>query len=209
MLSPGLWLPGWASSFKATRTGFPGYAVEPGGEIWKDWFGVLPESFTTAALTLDETVQGARSSDGATPAGVQAAVVAEGWALALGATSLTPGCAPSAVGARASAAAAVWEGGVRLQAIGLNPLPGAVLFLSGPQPLAIQGRALHGYHRPLGGEVASLTLIVARAHLFPGWLQAPPLGQACRVEYAGRWLMSGYLYAVRVTATAVELRIEG
>lgn len=88
--------------------------------------------------------------------------------------------------------------------------PGAVLALAGPQPLEIQGRALQGYHRPLGGEVASLTMTVADpAQLFSDWLQAPPLGSACRIDYDGVPIMTGYLYAMRATAAGIELRIEG
>ncbi len=83
------------------------------------------------------------------------------------------------------------------------------LAISGSQPLDIQGIAIQGYHRPLGGEAASLVMTVAHEQVFPDWLQAPPLGLACRVEYDGVLVMTGYLYAARATSVAIELRIEG
>lgn len=84
-----------------------------------------------------------------------------------------------------------------------------LLALGGSHPIDIEGIAIQGYHRPLGGEVASLVMIVAYEQVFPDWIQAPPLGLTCRVEYDGVLVMTGYLYVVRATSTAIELRIEG
>lgn len=209
MPSPGLWLPGWASRFKAKHSGHPGYAVLPGGSVWHDWFGRLPEACAPTALQLNATAQGAVTAQGQAAIGVQVDAVATGWTLRLGAATLNPAVSPLAVGWQLPQGAASWTIAIAIQAIGLNPLPGAMVILAGPQPLSFQCQTIQGFHRPLGGEVASLTLTVARSQLFPEWLEAPPLGQAARIEYNGAWLMSGYLYAVSITSTAIELRIEG
>ena len=79
----------------------------------------------------------------------------------------------------------------------------------GDHPLTVYGYEMSGYHRPLGGEVANLTVRLDREEFFPDWLAVPPLGLSCAVSYAGVELMAGYLYGVRVTAEAVELRVEG
>jgi len=79
----------------------------------------------------------------------------------------------------------------------------------GDHPLTVVGYEMSGYHRPLGGEVANLTVRLDPDRFFPEWLAVPPLGLDCAVRYAGTELMAGYLYGVRVTAEAVELRIEG
>lgn len=84
----------------------------------------------------------------------------------------------------------------------------AVAF-SGDHPLTVAGAELSGYHRPLGGESANLTVVVEHDALFAGWLACPPLGIGCDVSYGGDSIMVGYLYGVRATSKAVELRIEG
>lgn len=68
---------------------------------------------------------------------------------------------------------------------------------------------MSGYHRPLGGEVANLSIIVDHEELFDDWLACPPLGVACNVAYGDEPLIQGYLYGVRVDSAKVELRIEG
>ena len=79
----------------------------------------------------------------------------------------------------------------------------------GEHPLTVTGYEMSGYHRPLGGEVANLTVRLEPTEFFPEWLAVPPFGLSCTVSYAGVELMAGYLYGVRVTAEAVELRVEG
>lgn len=79
----------------------------------------------------------------------------------------------------------------------------------GDHPLTVHGYELSGYHRPLGGEVANLTVRCDWTEFFPEWLAEPPLGLTCAVSYDGAELMTGYLYGVRVTAEAVELQVEG
>lgn len=81
--------------------------------------------------------------------------------------------------------------------------------VAGAHPLAIAGILLEGYHRPLNGEVANLTVTIAHADLYASWLQAPPLGAACAVSDDDELLLSGVLYGVDVTASAVRLRVEG
>lgn len=81
--------------------------------------------------------------------------------------------------------------------------------LGGAHPLDVEGYALAGYHRPLSGEAANLTVTCDHAAFFPGWLAAPPLGLDCTVEVDAVEVMAGVLYGVRVTTNAVELKVEG
>ena len=78
----------------------------------------------------------------------------------------------------------------------------------GDHPLTITGIALSNYQRPLSGETANLTVTVAFAEFFAGWLATPPLGSACSVSYGDETLLEGSLYGVKVTANTVELSIE-
>lgn len=84
----------------------------------------------------------------------------------------------------------------------------AVTF-SGDHPLTVAAAELSGYHRPLGGESANLTVTVEHDALFADWLACPPLGIGCEVAYDGSSIMSGTLYGVRVDSRKIELRIEG
>lgn len=79
----------------------------------------------------------------------------------------------------------------------------------GEHPLSVTAIEMSGYHRPLGGEVANLTIVADRSEFFAEWLACPPLGVTCDVTYGGLAIMSGYLYGVRFDAGKVELRVEG
>ena len=79
----------------------------------------------------------------------------------------------------------------------------------GNHPLDILGYAMSGFHRPLFGESANLTITCDHEHFFPEWLAAPPLGAECAVDADGNEIMTGVLYGVRITASAVELKVEG
>lgn len=81
--------------------------------------------------------------------------------------------------------------------------------LGGAHPLDIVGYALTGYHRPLSGETANLTITAQHNQFFQEWLAAPPLGLDCTVEVDGEEIMAGVLYGARVTAETVELKVEG
>ena len=83
------------------------------------------------------------------------------------------------------------------------------LELAGDHPLTIPCQALEGYHRPLGGDSASLTVTVAHHDLLPVWLANPPLGIACAVRFDGALALEGVLQSVRVTSQSVGFRIEG
>jgi len=76
-------------------------------------------------------------------------------------------------------------------------------------PVTFIGQDLAGYHRPLGGESANLTVTFAPGVLFSVWLESPPLGAACAVTYDGETVLQGYLTGVSASAEGVELRIEG
>lgn len=79
----------------------------------------------------------------------------------------------------------------------------------GDHPLTVEGLTLDGFHRPLGGEVASLTVSVAPDALMPDWLATPPLGIGCTVSFNKEWVMEGVLQSVRVTSQGIDVRIEG
>lgn len=81
--------------------------------------------------------------------------------------------------------------------------------VAGAHPVTLVGETLAGYHRPLGGEAANLTVTCAPGALFPGWLEDPPLGAACTVTYGAETVLEGYLTGVSASAEGVALRIEG
>lgn len=83
------------------------------------------------------------------------------------------------------------------------------LDLGGEHPFSIPCQALEGYHRPLGGESASLTVTVAHADLLPAWLADPPLGLACAVRFDDDLVLEGVLHNVRVESSGVSVRVEG
>lgn len=160
--------------------------------LWSDWFfGEQGPSHGLSQATLG------------------LALVASGGSPRSGSASLDAGLALVASGGAPRSGSASLRWTTASAAVGLAPMAGIGLVLDGDPPLRIPGVALQGYHRPLNGEVASLTATVDRAALFPDWLQAPLLGCACRVEYDGQLLIAGALYAVRASATALELRVEG
>lgn len=79
----------------------------------------------------------------------------------------------------------------------------------GEHPLTVEGLTLEGFRRPLGGEVASLTVSVDPDELLPDWLSVPPLGIGCTVAFNKEWVMDGVLQSVRVTSQGIAVRIEG
>lgn len=79
----------------------------------------------------------------------------------------------------------------------------------GDHPQTVSGIELSSYHRPLGGEIANLTVTAEHDQFFEDWLACPPLGIDCAVTYDGETVLDGYLYGVRVDSKSVELRIEG
>lgn len=214
-------LSAWGRTWRAANSaGHPAAAVGlsrdgVSKEMWGQWFFGPPGPRGSAALWL----QPAFYAEGQTPAvaiAVGAAVLAlslaatvEGASLSEGWATLAARIAWTPAGDRQPLAQAVLALRLAERLETRTPPPGASLEFLGPHPLVIRGRALAGYHRPLSGEVASLTATVPRAELFPEWLTSPPLGQACRVDHDGVPVMSGTLYSVRVTATEIELRIEG
>jgi hypothetical protein len=76
-------------------------------------------------------------------------------------------------------------------------------------PVTFSGQELAGYHRPLGGESANLTVTIGPGALFAGWLEAPPLGAACIVTYDNETVLTGILAGVSASAEGVQLRVEG
>lgn len=212
----GLALPGWGARFAATRTGFPGLVVGVGPDscataLWGDWFAShLPQGRAVLGSALNLDAVGGLEPMGAAYLAFTAAVAAAGSAQPLVRAQLGLQIVSDAVGYRSMGlAAAVLAQTLDAAPVAVAPPPGLSLTLAGDQPLMLPVQKVQGYHRPLNGAVASLTATVDPTALFPDWLAAPPLGQAGRVEHHGRPVMTGVLYAVRATATAVELRIEG
>lgn len=83
------------------------------------------------------------------------------------------------------------------------------LELGGDHPLTIPCQSLEGYHRPLGGESASLTVTVVHADLLPAWLASPPLGLACAVRFDEALVLEGVLHQIQINSKSVSLRVEG
>lgn len=214
MHGAGLTLPGWGARFAATRTGFPGLLVgadQYGASIlWSDWYGFLPE----ASAVLDGALE-ASAFGGFQPMGY-AVVALEGDATAVGARQPL---AAAALDLRWAASAVGWrapDGGAAVLGLTVVPLPagrrpplGLSIDFDGDLPLTVLGSALSGWHRPLSGEAANLTVTAVPGDLEPGWLEAPPLGHACQVYHDGRPLMTGFLAGVRASPDGIELRIEG
>lgn len=70
-------------------------------------------------------------------------------------------------------------------------------------------RALSGYHRPLNGETANLTVLLDRApETDPDWF-LPPLGAQATVNWDDETLLIGVLTGASLDRTTVTLRIEG
>ena len=83
------------------------------------------------------------------------------------------------------------------------------LLFPGDHPLIITGQHLSGYHRPLSGEAASLTMTVDHAELWPEWLENPPLGAPCLARYCEYVVLDGVLTGLRVNPKGVELKVAG
>lgn len=81
--------------------------------------------------------------------------------------------------------------------------------VGGDHPVSFTGHQLDGYHRPLSGESANLTVSVGPGVLFAGWLECPPLGAACAVSYDGETVLDGYLTGVTASAEGVRFGVEG
>lgn len=70
-------------------------------------------------------------------------------------------------------------------------------------------RAVSGYHRPLNGEAANLTVTLDRdPDTDPDWF-LPPLGAQAAVLLDGEALLTGVLTGVTLDRTTTQLRLEG
>ena len=63
--------------------------------------------------------------------------------------------------------------------------------------------------RPLSDPLSLRDTSVGPGVLFAGWLECPPLGAACAVEYGGETVLNGYLSSVAASAEGVRLGVEG
>ncbi|MDG4549875.1 MAG: hypothetical protein P9F19_01490 [Candidatus Contendobacter sp.] len=84
-----------------------------------------------------------------------------------------------------------------------------VVVVGGVHPVEVTGYRLEGYHRPLGGEGANLTVVCAPTAVPAPVLTYPPLGAPGTVRFDDDLVLFGYLAGVDVSADAVQLRIEG
>lgn len=70
-------------------------------------------------------------------------------------------------------------------------------------------RAVSGFHRPLNGEAANLTLAIDRSAVTdPDWSD-PPLGAQAEVTQGSCALLSGVLAHVVMDRTTIQAGIEG
>lgn len=83
------------------------------------------------------------------------------------------------------------------------------LTLNGDQPVTFSGYALNGYHRPLNGEAANLTIALQPDAVWAEWLENPSLGVACSVDYDDERVMDGFVYSVKAGNAAIEIGVEG
>lgn len=217
MIGAGLSLPGWGARFAASHTGYPIIADPVAGLVWRDWFGAIASKSGSATLALqgDSTPVGARAAEGSAVEALTLAATATGYHAAAGSATapltldqLAAGATPAVL---PGAGYTVFDFSLRFSAVApvSEPRRGIFVSFAGACSIDLVGEVLEGFHRPLNGEAASLTVTVAHADLNAGWLQAPPLGAACAVSYDDDEVMSGVLHGVDVTAAGVRLKVEG
>ena len=217
MIGAGLSLPGWGAHFAASHTGYPLIADPVAGLVWRDWFGAIASKSGSATLALqgDSTPVGARAPVGSAIEALTLAATATGYRPSMGSATAPLALDQVAAGATPAvlpgAGHAVFDFSLRLNAAApvSESRRGIFIAFSGACPIELVGEVLEGFHRPLNGEAASLTVTVAHADLNAGWLQAPPLGTACAVSYDDDDVLSGALHGVDVTAAGVRLKVEG
>ena len=232
----GLTLPGWGAQFVASRSGYPGYVIgttpdSAATAVWGKWFGLtsVPRGHAVIGLGLDITAVAGGPPRGHAVIGLGLDGAAVGERQALGSAEIglgidveaRTGIAPTGyaviglgldgygVGDAAPGGSVSLDLGIGITAVGYRPPMGISIDFGGDLPITVLGHAVSGWHRPLWGEAANLTVTAVRSDLEPGWLQVPPLGLSCRVYHDGRLLMAGFLAGVQANASGIELRIEG
>ncbi|MFZ1492405.1 MAG: hypothetical protein WAU60_03220 [Candidatus Competibacter denitrificans] len=211
----------WLAKARASRGGHPALPVIAFADtdradrtLWHAWAFGLPAGTAALGLVTDNPATGYRLAQGNTVQDMLLDSPAVGYRLAQGsavqgvlldnpAVGLQPAVLPAA-------GYAVW--GLTLDHHGAafaERRRGIHVVFPGDHPLDLAGETLAGYHRPLDGESANLTVTAAPQSFFPAWLTSPPLGTPCQVLYEGETVLDGALYGVKVTAKAVELRVEG
>ena len=232
----GLTLPGWGAAFVASRSGYPGYVVGTTPDsistaVWGEWFGLtsVPRGHAVIGLGLGVTAVAGGPPRGHAVIGLGLDGAAVGEHQAFGAATIALGLdteihtevVPTAwaeiglaldgygVGDATPGGSVSLDLGIGITAVGRCPPMGISVDFDGDLPITVLGHAVSGWHRPLWGEAANLTVTAIRSDLEPNWLQVPPLGLSCRVYHDGRLLMSGFLAGVQANASGVELGIEG
>ena len=81
--------------------------------------------------------------------------------------------------------------------------------LAADPPVEVLARELSGYHRPLNGEAANLTLILALPEAARADWIAPPLGVPAAVYADGLLVLEGALTWVKWTLTEISVGVEG
>lgn len=70
-------------------------------------------------------------------------------------------------------------------------------------------RDLSGYHRPLNGEAANLTITLDRSPALDLDFTVPPLAARARIGLDGDELLDGVLTRVHMDRTTITLGVEG
>lgn len=212
----GLTLPGWGAQFVATRSGYPGYVIgttpdSAATAVWGEWFGLtsVPRGHAVISLGLGVTAVAGGPPRGHAVIGlgldveIQTEVTPTAWA------EIGLGLDGYGVGDATPGGTVSLSLGIGITAASRCPPMGISVDFDGDLPITVLGHAVSGFHRPLFGESANLTVTAIRSDLETGWLQAPPLGLSCRVYHDGKLLMAGFLAGVNANASGIELRVEG
>ena len=198
--------------------------------------GDTSEAYAVIGLGLDAAAVGWRDSEAATTIGLGLDEAATGYelpaaaaTLALGLDALAEGFAASAPPAEAyaalglglDAAAVGWRDSEAAATVGLGldeaaagwaqPLfpAGLWLALGDDPPRNWPASAISGYHRPLSGEAANLTLTLDIPWRDRKAWSSPPLGASATVRYGAETLLEGALTAVSWSRSELTVSVEG
>ncbi len=173
------------------------------------------EAYATLDLGLDEAATGYELPAAAATLALGLDALAEGFAASVppaeAYATLDLGLDAAAVGWRDSEAAATVGLGLDEAAGWAQPLfpAGLWLALGDDPPRNWPARELSGYHRPLSGEAANLTLTLDIPWRDRAAWANPPLGAAAVVRFGVEPLLEGTLTAVSWSRAELNVSVEG
>lgn len=88
-------------------------------------------------------------------------------------------------------------------------MSGLILSVGDDPPREWTASALSGYHRPLSGEAANLTLTLELTLDERSAWSVPPLGESALVLYDGETILEGVLTGVAWTPAEISVAVEG